>query len=118
MSIRAAASRANLSEGLWRQIESGERMVRKGIVETVSPKADTKAAVCGALNWTAGSIDLLVAGLKPVALATPATPLVGGDDLRRQVQQLRAAVLLLAEHAQLDLAHVLDGHPARTEADR
>lgn len=68
LSIRAAAKAAGFSEGLWRQLESGRRVVDKDVVRTVSPKAATAAAACAALGWTPDSIDRLLDGNDPIPL--------------------------------------------------
>lgn len=49
-SVRSMAKRAGISEGLWRQIESGQRPIRRGEYETVNPKQTTVIAVCDALS--------------------------------------------------------------------
>lgn len=56
------ADKAGISEGLWRQIESGKRPLRNGQYETVNPKPDTVAKVCRVLRWPADAFDRLAAG--------------------------------------------------------
>lgn len=68
LSIRRAATRAGISEGLWRQIESGQRPLRNGEHEVVSPKPESLAKVSTSLGWTEDSIDRLLIGLDPVSL--------------------------------------------------
>lgn len=63
--IRRAADRAGISEGLWRQIESGRRVLAKGVVRTVNPKADTRVAVARALGWRDDAFAVLLAGGVP-----------------------------------------------------
>lgn len=65
MSVRAAAKRAHISEGLWRTIESGQRQAAKGVFFPVNPKPDTRRRVCRVLGWSADSIDRLLAGDEP-----------------------------------------------------
>lgn len=63
LSVREAAKRAGVSEGLWRQIESGRRQLAKDVVRTVSPKPGTLAAVLGVVG---------LAGDQPAPLTQPA----------------------------------------------
>lgn len=85
-SIRAAATAAGISEGLWRQVEAGERPLRYGRTETVNPKPATRAAICRALGWSPDSIDRLLEGKEPVVLTEdPAARL---SDYDRQLLEL------------------------------
>jgi transcriptional regulator with XRE-family HTH domain len=87
-SIRQTAERAGISEGLWRQIESGRRPLRRGEVETVNPKPDTRARVCRALNWTPDSIDRLLAGLEPIAVSRQSDDAENGEFRQQAMEQL------------------------------
>ena len=68
LSIRQAARRAGISEGLWRQIESGSRPRGRGEYETVNPKPYTRAQVAKAIGWPDDAIDRLLAGEPPSRL--------------------------------------------------
>ncbi len=50
LSVRDAAKRAGVSESMWRQIESGRRVLEDGTVVAVNPKATTMAKVRAALS--------------------------------------------------------------------
>lgn len=80
LSIRAAARLADVSESMWRQIESGRRQIGD-TTQTVSPKPATTAAVCRALGWTVDSIDRMLNGGTP-ADADGGLPPFGPDTLQ------------------------------------
>lgn len=107
--VRAIAKRAGVSEGLWRQVESGRRVLAKGVVRTVSPKPETAAMISRALGWTETGIDDLLEGRGPTLVTrdgdyalfrpparpiTPSTNQLGQDveALRGQVAELAAQV--------------------------
>ncbi len=50
LSKRAAAGLAGISEGLWRQLESGRRQVNRDVVVPVSPKDETLVAAARAVG--------------------------------------------------------------------
>lgn len=83
ISIRKAAKRAGISEGLWRQIESGRRPLRNGDYETVNPKPETLASVATSLRWTEDSIERLLDGLEPVDLTPQVADLLDAMELGR-----------------------------------
>lgn len=89
LSVRSAAKRAGISEGLWRQIESGQRPIRKGEYETVNPKPETRAWVCQAIGWTDDSIDRLLAGEEPIPSGAPLSSLDDEELDRLRVDALR-----------------------------
>lgn len=91
-SVRHMAGLAGISEGLWRQVESGRRPLRHGDYETVNPKATTRAAISVALGWSEDSIDRLARGEEPVELdsVNQPDPALGEvvDGLSRAVESL------------------------------
>lgn len=50
LSIRAAARGAGISEGLWRQLEKGQRGVGGGVVLPTNPRASTVRAAARAVD--------------------------------------------------------------------
>jgi hypothetical protein len=64
-SIRAAARAAGVSEGVWRQLESGRRAVGGGRAVAPRPTARICARVATTLRWPQDAIDQLAAGRKP-----------------------------------------------------
>lgn len=96
-SIRFMAEQAGVSEGLWRQIESGVRPLRHGRTETVNPKPSTRAAVAEALGYRHDAIARLIDGLEPVALKATRGPInqpleedAATEELQRSLAQLQA----------------------------
>lgn len=81
--MRSVAPQAGISEGLWRQIESGARVLAKDVVRTVNPKPSTRAAVSLAIGWSDDSIDRILRGEPPMLLDQPAP--TGRDYLGREV---------------------------------
>lgn len=68
LSIRAAARAAEVSESLWRQVETGVRPLRGGEVETANPRPGNRAAIARALGWDVESIDAMERGGDPMLL--------------------------------------------------
>lgn len=101
-SIRQAAKIAGFSEGLWRQLESGTRVLRKGVEETVSPKPSTLLAACRALGWSSNSIDLILAGGEPAVISVSQQS-VEIDALRDQLEEQAG----LIEHLSRQMGAVL-----------
>jgi hypothetical protein len=73
LSVRAAAKRAEVSDALWHQIESGRRGVAADQFVTVNPRPATRAQVSVSLGWTPDSIDRLASG-KSLVVATDPLP--------------------------------------------
>lgn len=66
LSARRAAKLAGISEGRWRQLESGVQKIRGGIEVPIGTTAGTVMAAAKAVGWPAGEA-LSVAGFDPVA---------------------------------------------------
>lgn len=64
-SRRRAADGSEVSEVVWRQIESGKRQLAKGVTRPPVPEERTKMLICRRLRWTVDSIDELLAGRSP-----------------------------------------------------
>lgn len=92
-SVRGIAARANMSEGLWRQIENGRRVLNKDVIDTVNPKPPTVFNVCKALGWAPDAFDRLRARKKPVVVSNPRAG--RNDDVPTRVARLELAVLAL-----------------------
>ena len=67
-SRRKAAMASEVSESMWRQIESGARQLAPGVEAVVNPTSSTKTAICQALGWSPDSIDRLLRGEQPEEL--------------------------------------------------
>lgn len=93
-SVREAAGRTGpekenrISNTYWGEFEDGKR--------ALTPQIERAVAV--AFGWEQD-------------WASSPSP---GGDVQRQIRQLRRAVLVLAEHVHLDIAHLLDGSPDQT----
>jgi hypothetical protein len=64
-SIRAAARAAGVSEGVWRQLESGRRAVGGGKAVAPRPSPRIRAKMATTLRWPQDAIDQLMSGRRP-----------------------------------------------------
>lgn len=112
ISKREAARRAGFSDGQWRVLEAGRRIVAKGIVVPPNPKDETLQGAAEAVGIDPAELFRLV-GRDFVAGATPPPPANGTDpsDLARRVGDLELDVREIRTMVQ----RVLDDPPARTE---
>lgn len=106
LSVRGAAKRAGVSEGLWRQIESGRRVLAAGVERTVSPRADTAHAIATALDWEGDALARLAAGAKPAAVPAVSSP-AGGTELPARLAVRVAALEQSVEQLRSELDGVL-----------
>jgi transcriptional regulator with XRE-family HTH domain len=106
LSVRGVARVAGISEGLWRQVESGRRVLAEDVIRTVSPKPATRAAIAVALGWTPDSIDRLIAGGEP-ALAAPSAGDTD-DEVAAQLAELEERVVRLEQRSVADHATAVD----------
>jgi uncharacterized coiled-coil protein SlyX len=115
LSIRQAAKIAGFSEGLWRQLESGVRVLRKGVEETVSPKQSTLMGACRALGWSPHSIDLILAGEEPEVVSVSLQS-VEIDALRDQLLEQAQLIERLSRQMGAALAFLdLDAEKAASD---
>lgn len=89
-SRRAAATGSGISEVWWRQIETGQRQLAKGIVVAPAPSQSAKEKMCRRLRWTADSIDRLLNGEPPIEVAVEVASDLSELDLGDRVSRLEA----------------------------
>jgi hypothetical protein len=133
-SARAAAAAADVSESLWRQVESGRRSVGSNAFVAARPGATTRMAICRALRWTDDSLDRLEAGDDPiesitapmspaavaeVAFSAPAEVVTALRENTERLDRLTAALEAIVGSGRLNPTEPPPGTvPARTDAQR
>ena len=87
-SARQAAVAAKISEGSWRQLESGKRQIRVGEWEAPNPALNTQEAIAEVLSWPSTWLGHLL-GDGPVSDLNVTTPTRGPvlDHLGTPAQQ-------------------------------
>lgn len=93
LSKRAAARAAGFSDITWRNLESGERQIAKGVTVDPSPRDDTLLAACQAVSADPQTVFAAAGRPLPDYAEEPGSGLAGIHQLEPEDQELVAAIV-------------------------